>query len=128
MSDQSHLFDNALRFARSIDPSFEPGKIIPQIRPTSVPMTYFRAKPVILLVGYQPKPVYRQDGQLAKRQPRFVAPRSRQFVRLDGGTGKLNIMPFEMAGTGYEIIEDAQEGVDFEFDMAAINARPERWT
>lgn len=126
MSDQSHLFDNALRYARSINPSFEPGRIIPQIRPTSLPVNHYRAKPVILLIGYQPTPVYRRDGQLAKRQPAYVKPGSRQYVKLDGD-GTLKIMPFEMAGTGYEIVKDAEEGVHFKFDMEAINAQPDRW-
>jgi len=111
----NYLFENALRLARSQDPSFMPGKIIPQKRPTSVPLELFRAVPVTVLVGYQPYPHYKRHGSLAKRQPKPVPAGSRAYVKLHV-TGEINIVPFEMAGTGFEIVKDAEEGVHFSFD------------
>lgn len=114
------LFDNALRFARMLNPDYQPGTIEPQKRPTSIPMRVLRDRfPVTLKIGYQPTPHYRRDGELRKHQPKYVEPGSLAYVRLECD-GNLKLYPFAMAGTGYEIVHDAIEGEHFEFDVPAI--------
>lgn len=110
----SYLFDNALRLARQLNPDFQPGKIIPQKRPTSKQLQLLEAVPCKVLVGYQPSPIYTRAGTLAKRQPKYVEPGSHAYVKLQTN-GEISIMPFAMAGSGYEIVDDAEEGVHFEF-------------
>lgn len=122
----SELFDHALRFARTLNPAYEPGRILPQKRPTTVALRLLRAMPVIVKVGYQPLPVYRQDGVLAKRQPRYVEPGFPAYAKLES-TGEVHLYPFAMAGQGYEIVKDAEEGVHYDFDHAAIARLRDGW-
>lgn len=86
----------------------------PQIRPTSQPIIYWQPSEVKLLVAHPATPVYRKDGQLAKRQPAPWKPGDQVFARL-GFDGLVSLMPFSMAGSGYEIITDAIEGTHYEF-------------
>ncbi len=74
--------------------------------------------PVKLLVPLDAPKVYTKAGNLAKRQPDPFLPGDRAYARL-AFDGYINIFPFEMAGSGYELVVDAEEGVHYEIDIAA---------
>lgn len=109
-----YLFENALRLARKHNPNFQPGKIIPQIRPTTQKLGFKDAIAVKLLVGAPATPTYTRAGALTKRQPSPYTPGDTVWASLQFD-GTIALMPFAMAGSGYEIIKDAEEGVHFEF-------------
>lgn len=110
----SDLFDNALRFVQDHDPDFKPGYVKTQKRPTSLPFEFHTTEPVKLLVEVPSNPVYRKDGELAKRQPGPHQVGETLYAKLDS-SGYMHIVPFSMAGQGYEVIDDAIEGVHYEF-------------
>jgi hypothetical protein len=111
----NYLFENALRLARQHDPNFQPGKILQQKRRTSRAMTLFRPRKVVLKVGPLPAaPAYTRMGVLKKRQPKPHVKGDILYAKL-WADGCINLYPFELAGSGYEIIKDAVEGVHYEF-------------
>lgn len=92
----------------------QPGLITPQVRPTTQPIPYMHPPQVKLLVHQEHQIVLRQDGQPAKRQPRAWKPGDKVFARLFAD-GLVTLMPFKLAGQGYEIITDAVEGIHYAF-------------
>jgi hypothetical protein len=99
---------------RARPPIPQPVKIIPQVRPTSQAILYWKPSLVKLLVHKEHQVVLRQDGQPMKRQPKPWKPGDKVYARL-GADGLISLMPFELAGQGYEIILDAEEGVHYGF-------------
>jgi hypothetical protein len=96
-------------------PPIIPGRIIPQKRQTSKQMDFRDAHEVKLLVGPIPAtPKYTRAGNLAKRQPTPHKKGDILYAKLNFD-GNVNIYPFAMAGSGYEIIKDAIEGTHYEF-------------
>jgi hypothetical protein len=86
-----------------------------QKRPTSRAFNHFEPRPVKLLVGPINPPVeYTKAGTPCKRQPEPYRPGDTCWAKLRYD-GNVNIFPFEMAGSGYEIVVDAEEGVHYEF-------------
>ena len=109
------LFDNALRFARMHNPNFQPSKMQPQKRPTSRPLRAYMDKVRVKILIDASWPIrYTKAGHPAKRQPTPFKPGDTVYVRLNGD-GLLHLYPFELAGSGYELVSDAEEGVHFEF-------------
>lgn len=71
---------------------------------------------VKLLVGPFPAAIiYTKKGDPAKRQNPPHNAGSGVWAKLDRGTGLVNLYPFRMAGEGWEIIKDVQEGIHYEF-------------
>lgn len=109
-----------------VDANFKGTPIEKQKRPTSVPMTFLQAIPVFVKVPLDLPVAYTKAGAPRKVQPRPLRIGDRAYVKLDG-KGLINIVPFERAGMGYELVKDAQEGVHFEFDLerhAAMSSTP----
>jgi hypothetical protein len=113
------LFDHVLSVIRSMDGGrdFQPAPIIPQKRPTSVPLPLLEGVPVTLLVEMRLATVMTRAGRPAKRQPPPYAPGDPAYAKLKPN-GQVHIVPFERAGSGYEMESDAEEGVHYAFDQA----------
>jgi hypothetical protein len=112
-------FDTVLANMKSlglVDEDFQGAPITPQIHPTSVPLEVLRAVPVTLLVEARLPTVHTRAGTVAKRQPAPLAIGDPAYVKLDVN-GLVNVVPFERAGTGYELVKDAREGVHYAFDL-----------
>lgn len=93
----------------------KPMEVTPQVRLTSKSIIYGKKVPIKLLVGPLHMPTeYTRAGNIAKRQPKPFNINDRAWLKLkfDGTTA---IYPFEMAGTGYELVNDAIEGIHYEF-------------
>lgn len=111
-----YLFENALRLARKIDPNFQPTKIQSQKRPTSFEITFLKSVAVKLLTGPYSMPIqYTQKGTPRKYQPAPIKPGEIVYARLDAD-GTIDLYPFSMAGSGYELVKDVEEGVHYEYD------------
>jgi len=104
------LFDEvARRF------NITPAPIIPQQHPTSKQLMVLNPEPVKLLVGPLNYPtMYTQRGVPSKKQRRPLQKGEEAWVTL-GVDGLVSIMPFALAGTGYELLRDAREGVHYVF-------------
>ena len=75
----------------------------------------FSSVPVRLLVGPLHLPTtYTKSGQPRKHQPRPMQVGDVAYLKTEWATGKPALYPFSMAGTGYELVMDAQEGVHYE--------------
>jgi len=113
-------FDTVLANLKSlglVDKDFAGTPITPQRHPTSVKLEVLRAVPVTLLVGATLPTVYTRAGTPAKRQPSPLRPGDPAYAKLHVD-GFVNIVPFERAGSGYELVKDAREGVHYEFYQA----------
>ena len=92
-----------------------PTPIKPQKRTTSKPLKPFEKYEAILLTGpYNLPTVYTRKGTPAKRQPDPKKPGDLVYVA-HRGDGLINIYPFSLAGSGYELVIDAEEGVHYRF-------------
>lgn len=113
----AELFDHVLSVIRSMEGGrdFQPAPIVPQKRPTSVPLPLMEAVPVTLLVEMRLATVMTRAGRPAKRQPSPYAPGDPAYATLQPN-GNVHIVPFAMAGSGYEMESDAEEGVHYVFD------------
>jgi hypothetical protein len=89
-------------------------KVVPQKRATSQPITRNQPVEVRLLVRGDLPVQYTRAGKVAKRQPAPMLPGETAWAKLRY-TGEVNLYPFEMAGEGYELVSDAEEGVHYEF-------------
>lgn len=88
---------------------------LPQKRVTSKKLEFLQPVPVISLVGPLPLPlVYTKKGDLAKRQPDPLNKGDLAFVKLRAD-GLVSIYPFALAGSGYELVDDAEENVHYTF-------------
>jgi hypothetical protein len=93
----------------------QPGRIVPQQYVTSKPLQVLSPVQVKLLVGPLHLPMtYTQMGRPAKRQPKPMKIGDTAYVKLHVD-GLIKIYPFSMAGAGYELINDAHEGVHYSF-------------
>lgn len=94
----------------------QPAPMAPQKRVTSRPLPHNHAKvPVKLLTGpYAMPTVYTKAGKVAKNQPKPIEPGATVYASRRHN-GLINLYPFELAGAGYELVTDAEEGVHFEF-------------
>ena len=116
MITPQQVADNLNSIRSQNQPRIEVSYAKPQIRKTSQPVTYWEDKEVRLLVGPFASPTqYNRDGSVSKRQPPPYQIGDIVFVRYNATNGYVSIYPFAMAGEGYEIIEDAEEGVHYEF-------------
>lgn len=88
--------------------------LVNQKRLTSRAIHYWESVPVRLNVPAAAKPIYNKNGQLAKKQHPGYQLGDTVYLKLRDN-GYLNLYPFEMAGDGWEIITDAEEGVHFNF-------------
>jgi len=83
--------------------------------PTLVTGAFFEPVPVRLLVGPLVLPiVYTKSGHPRKHQPKPMQVGDVVYLKPKWDTGKPALYPFSMAGTGYELVTDAQEGVHYE--------------
>jgi len=110
------LFNTVLTNLRRLGCDVQPAPIPPITTPLSRPLKRFEDNPVRLLVGPIPLPeVYTKAGHLAKRQPHPKQIGDIVYLKQSWTEGTLCLYPFSMAGTGYELVKDAREGVHFEF-------------
>jgi hypothetical protein len=108
------MFNHVLKVVQQRDPTFKPGKIIPQKVATTKPLQLLQATTVKLLVSVPAPAGYKKDGTPAKRQPAPLQPGDTVYVRLEVD-GTLGLYPFALAGSGYELITNARENVHFAF-------------
>ena len=91
-------------------------KSVPQQRATSQEITHWEYKSVTLLTGpYSLPTVYTKAGEVAKRQPKPIQSGDTAYIRLENYDGNAYLYPFPMAGSGYELVNDAIEGVHYNF-------------
>ncbi len=73
------------------------------------------AVPVKLLVGPLPLPIAKTKmGVPCKRQPKPMQVGETAYIKLHVD-GLVKIYPFSLAGQGYELVQDAREGVHYAF-------------
>lgn len=93
----------------------EPGVIVPQQHSTSKSLQLLKAVPVKLLVGPLYLPLkYTQKCVPAKRQPAPLNIGDVAYVKLQVD-GLVNIYPFSLADSGYELVCNAIEGTHYTF-------------
>lgn len=97
-----------------VKPNFQGTPMEAQVHPTSRPLEVLRAEPVKTLQSH-PRPVVRlASGKPAKRQPKPFEVGDVVYAKLMPD-GLIKLMPFSMAGSGYEMVKDAREGEHFTF-------------
>ncbi len=90
-------------------------RIIPQKRTTSQKVVHWEGTRVRLLVdGPIPDIEYTNAGKPRKHQPAQLKVGDTVYAKLRPD-GNINLYPFDMAGSGYELVTDAEEGVHYEF-------------
>lgn len=92
----------------------KPSRIQSQKKATSTPLQLMEPVQVKLLVTVPVQPNYKCDGTLAKRQPQDHKPGKKVYVFLDVD-GVVYITPGRTICSSWTIIEDAEEGVHYEF-------------
>ena len=97
-----------------VRPDFQGTTMKPQVHPTSQPLQVLVPQPVRTLNAH-PRQVERLvSGRPARRQPKPFAPGETVYAKLMPD-GLIKLMPFSMAGSGYELVKDAREGEHFAF-------------
>lgn len=96
-------------------PSQYVGRIRPQIRDTSIgelsPLQPYKVK---ALMTFNHPTVHNKDGSVSKRQPAPFKPGDILWAKREVN-GWIRLYPFELAGTGWEMVKDAIEGKHYEF-------------
>lgn len=89
-------------------------KIQPPKQKTSKPISFGEEYEVELLKKIPAPTRYTKAGNIAKRQPKPYQPGDIVYLKLDT-EGNSRLVPFQRAGSGYEIILDAVENIDYKF-------------
>lgn len=126
----SRPFNTVLSNLRRLRPDLDiqPGVSKPQVRPTSVKLSYQTKTAVELLIGPLALPMtHNKNGTPCKRQPDSINVGATVYVKINHD-GLLVLYPFERAGNGYELIIDAEEGVHFRLsDKRLIISSDGQW-
>lgn len=95
-------------------PDFQGTPMKPQVHATSHQLRVLDAVPVRTLQPHPQPSVRLRSGAAARRQPRPFEAGDTVYAKLMPD-GLVKLMPFERAGSGYEMVTDAREGEHFEF-------------
>lgn len=108
MPTPEHVFKVLQQMSGGHGPVPKPGKLQPAQRQYSRHLDWLKKVPVRLLIEATGKEHHR-----AKKPTSFKIGTT-VYASL-GPDGIVRLFPFEMAGTGYELVTDAIEGHHFEF-------------